>query len=119
MIRTLIKHYIYETCLSIYFDELNKNIADYSDLIPVVGEKFSRIIDNFTGDTFIECIVIHYSDLGYWSDLDIDECNDFAFAIRFKTWLDSNGDLVSMDDYDGFDELHFSKKNLITLACIK
>ena len=118
MIRTLIKHYIYEFCISVCFDELDKNLKDYSDIIPEVGERFSRITDNFSGDVFLNCTVINLTELGYWSDLDVDDYNDFAFAIRFKTWLDSDGlvqsDINDMDDT--YDEIHFDRKNLVTLV---
>ena len=116
MIRTLLKHYIYETCLSICFDKIEKNLTDYSDLVPIIGDRFSRIIDNFTGDIFVDCAIIHFTDLGYYSDLDADEYKDIAFAIRFKKWIHSNGYVQSGMDGDGFDEIHFDNKNLITLT---
>jgi hypothetical protein len=103
------------------FAEMQKSLTDYSNLIPVVGERFSRIVDNFSGDTFINCIVIDITELGYWSDLDVSDFQDFAFAIKFKSWLDSDGLIQSdiIDETDVFDEIHFDRMNFITLEFYK
>ena len=116
MIHTLFKHYIYELCLSICFDELDKNLTDYSAVMPVVGDKFSKIIDNFSGDTFIDCTVINITDLGYWNDFNEDEYKNVAFAIRFRTWVDFDGIIQSDYDHSVYDEIHFDLRNFITLA---
>lgn len=121
MIRTLLKHHIYEFCISICFDELNKNLKSYGHLIPPVGAKFSRIVDNFSGDVFIDCTVVHITKLGYWPELDNWECRNFAFGIKFKTWLDDSG-MIQSDmgsDIELYDEIHFDKENITTLEFIQ
>ena len=121
MIQTLFKHHIYEFCISICFDRLEKNLKNYDNLIPPVGAKFSRIVDNFSGDVFIDCTVVHITELGYWSELDEWECRNFAFAIKFKTWLDEKGIIQSdvRDELELYDEIHFDKENLVTLEFLQ
>ncbi len=118
MIQTLIKHHIYEFCISTCFNRLEQNFKNYDHLIPPVGATYSRIIDNFSGDVFIDCTIVHITELGYWAELDEWERQNFAFAIKFKTWLDVNG-LIQSDtqaEVELYDEIHFDKTNMVTLV---
>lgn len=118
MIRTFLKHQIYDFCLSVCFDRLEKNLNIPRMKIPEVGEYYMRIHDKFSGDIFIDCTIINPYDLGYWNELDDIEKRTFGFAIRFKTWVDDNG-LVQSDvseEIDVYDEIHFDLKNLSTLV---
>ena len=120
MIRTGLAHKIYELCIDVFFDHLEKNFPKEKPEL-YIGEKFKVIEDSANGEYYFDCEVIHPADLSYIEDLTYDgvQIADISLAIRFKAYKSHDGTFEEYDEYEdpeGDDEIHFERHEMKDLV---
>lgn len=108
-----LKHKIYELCINTFFDKMNTNFGK-TNTKPVIGARYSKIVDHGNGETFYNCTIIPLSKLSYYNDLlsdiadDDDDLDDYAFGITFQTYVDNDSNETEEFDTDDLGETHFT-----------
>jgi len=58
MIKTFVKHCIYDFCIDIFFNRVSRNFKNSrSNKLPKAGEFYSRVVHKYDDETYHNCIV--------------------------------------------------------------
>jgi len=72
----VVRYFILDQCLTVFFDQLEKNLkVDNLEKIPVVGEFYSRLVSKDGSEIFFNCKILDV----YQADSDRDFYIDFEY----------------------------------------
>lgn len=113
IIRTTVKHTIYEICIDLLFKMIGKNFPKKGKIIPKIGDRYVRIINKNSDyeEIYYTCTVIDPKSMKeYYDDLTNQEKKSLIFAIHYKK-LEYDKDIISENDYEyfGVDEFAYLK----------
>jgi len=113
IIKTAIKHTIYEFCINIFFDNIVKNFPKKSKRVPEIGERFVKVIDKVNGESYFKCTIIDPKTMDYYDEMEEHEKKDVLMAMYFK-WSEFEGDVIDRDEsqyfsFEEFKDLKFIK----------
>jgi len=93
MVKTAIKHYIWEACINMFFSGITNSFKPVSDGIPKVGERYSRVISQDKESTYYHCRIIAVSKLF--------NCNEYPYKYVFVDmewdYFNYNGNIIYYD----------------------
>ena len=110
IIRTAIKHTIFEVCIDLFFNSIKKNFPKKGKRVPAIGEKYRKIIDKSSdyAEIYYACTVINPKDMGdYYDELDNSEKKSLVFSIKYER-LEYNSDVIDEGDYQYFSQDEFN-----------
>jgi hypothetical protein len=110
MIKTMLKHYIYEISLDVFFNKLIQNFnIDIDSIIPQVGDVYSTISHIYGDEHFHNCIVKKVEMRGSNSD---------PYAVVYATYVYSSGsdlDEVQYNEQYEPDELYEYDEDMVII----
>ena len=122
MFFVVLKHFMYELGIDILFERIEQNFPR-NRLLPVIGERYRKVIDIDMRETFYDYQLLPIEELSYYSDMSEDsseeEINNFAFAMTFTGYIDNDSN--ESDNWDGSEpeETYFTKDEIPNLIFIK
>ena len=103
----VVKYFIFVQCLTVFFDELGKNIKmDHLTKIPVVGEFYSRLESKDGTEIFFGCKILDIYSTEDGNDFYVDfEYIDYDFIDPDSRQYNSAEDYLSTNDGDLHNDL--------------
>jgi hypothetical protein len=107
MIKTVLKHWIYELCIKQTFDAIKRNFPSNNKFIPSIGDKFRVVVDVANAETYFDCEIILPREIEYYNDYADDEKRNMFIAFKFKR-LRSQDMIISENDSQYFTQEEFT-----------
>lgn len=113
MIKLALKHAIYEVCIDLCFRTIQNNFPKSQKRIPLVGEKYSKVVDTVFGEVYLDCTVVTVESMTFFTEMEPDEAKQAVVAIYYRKSV-LGGDTVGEDDHQ-----YFTMDELGTMVFVK